>query len=351
MDPDAIRPAFLGVFRATIAFARVAPMTTARTSSPRRRRWRRLNSRERPDSLRAAPRESPPRLGGTRRRARRARPRSLGSRSRTSANSTRPCPCRRDRRDLRGRRSLRGGRVGSTPPPIPPNPPPRREIPSASRGATTTSSGRGFTCSSASFRSRRRAQIPSEMVAVRDWGDESSRRRFGNGYGSASRGPGALARDARGASRVGHPRAAIARAATSRTSPRFDRTRSYTRFGSSRTSTRRWNGSRGIPPGNRSSRRWARWREGTSRESTRRGSRARVVRRAEALDALANVAGSNPNPEPIDAAVAFAASVSVEARERARAAAATRCVDWCSVSSRSSITRSCRNSATRARRR
>ena len=59
--------------------------------------------------------------------------------------------------------------------------------------------------------------------------DESSRRRFGNGYGSAFA-AGALARDARGARCVGgFARRSLARR-TSRTSPRFDRTRSYTRL-------------------------------------------------------------------------------------------------------------------------
>ena len=119
MDPDAIRPAFLGVFRATIAFARVAPMTTARDAVAAAEAVAAVEFARAPDSnyAPALQRIAAAMSADHPSRATRAS-RSSSSRSRTSANSTRPCPCRRDRRDLRGRRSLRGGRVGSTPPPI-----------------------------------------------------------------------------------------------------------------------------------------------------------------------------------------------------------------------------------------
>ena len=189
--------------------------------------------------------------------------------------------------------------------------------------------------SSASFRSRRRAQFPSEMVAVRDW--KMNRRVDGSGMGTGPRlAFGALARVPAALGAWGIlARRSLARR-TSRTSPRFDRTRRRTRIWSPYldAALERFPGNTPGEPFVAAVRRWRR----RGRPGSRLAAEAarRVVRRAEALDALANVAGSNPNPEPIGAGRVRGERLG-EARERARRRRRRR--TWCSVSSRSSITR------------
>lgn len=325
MDPDAIRPAFLGVFRATIAFARVAPMTTARDVVAAAEAVAAVEFARAPDSNYA------PAL------------------QRIAAAMSADHSVARDARLAFLEFAFPDERELDTP----------VSVSTGSTGFTGSTEFAGWTGRvDAASDSSESSSAPGNTVGVawRDddvfgtrlhlllrlfpfaapgpdslgdgggerLGDESSRRRFGNGYGSASRGS-ALSRAMPAALRcVGHPRAAIARAA---------HVAHVAAFRSHAELHEVWF----LPyldaalerfPGNTPGEPFVA-AVGTVARRGRPGSRLaaeaarRVVRRAEALDALANVAGSNPNPEPIDAAVAFAASVSVEARERARAAAAT----------------------------
>ena len=316
MDPDAIRPAFLGVFRATIAFARVAPMTTARDVVAAAEAVAAVEFARAPDSNYA------PAL------------------QRIAAAMSADHSVARDARLAFLEFAFPDERELDTP----------VSVSTGSTGFTGSTEFAGWTGRvDAASDSSESSSAPGNTVGVawRDddvfgtrlhlllrlfpfaapgpdslgdgggerLGDESSRRRFGNGYGSASRGS-ALSRAMPAALRcVGHPRAAIARAAHVAHVAAF---RSHAELHEVwflpylDAALERFPGN---TPGNRR-RAWARREEdvpGVTAAEPRDASR-----RAEALDVFANVAGSNPNPEPIDAAVAFAASVSVEARARAR---------------------------------
>ena len=313
MDPDAIRPAFLGVFRATIGFAHVAPMTTAR------------------DVVAAAEAAAAVEF------ARAPDPRYAPALQRIAAAMSADHPVARAARLAFVAEAF----------------PDERELDAPVTGTTmetgtTTGMGSGRVDEASKntvgvawrdddvFGTRLHLLLrllPFAAPGPIPFGgggggdrpeDEPSRRRFasvsGSEFASCS-----LSRAMPTALRcVGHPRAAIARAAhvahvgAFRTHPE---THEVWFLPYLDAALERFPGSTPGEPFVAA--------VGTVAQRGSPGSRLaveaarRVVRRAEALDALASVAGSNPDPGAGGAAAASAASVSAQARERARAAAAT----------------------------
>ena len=273
MDPDAIRPAFLGVFRATIGFAHVAPMTTARDVVAAAEAAAAVN--------RAAPGSGyAPALQRIAAALRADHPVARDARLAFVAEAF------PDERELdapvvgTGTGTTTGTGTG----------------PMMGTG-TTTGSGSGRVDGASKnyvgvawrdddvFGTRLHLLLrlfpfaAPEPVPVGGGGsgdrpeDETSRRRFIRAGPDPSALALALARDASGASVRGAPSRGDRSRGACRARRRVSIAPETHEFGSSRTSTRRWNGSRGALPGNRSSRRWERWRGEGLRESTRRRAR------------------------------------------------------------------------------
>lgn len=313
MDPDAIRPAFLGVFRATIGFAHVAPMTTAR------------------DVVAAAEAAAAVEF------ARAPDPRYAPALQRIAAAMSADHPVARAARlaflaeAFPDERELDAPVTGTT----------------METGTTTgTGSGRVDEASKNTvgvawrdddvFGTRLHLLLrllpfaaPGPVPLGGGGGgdrpeDETSRRRFASASGSEFA---SLSRAMPTALRcVGHPRAAIARAAHVAHVAAFrshPETHEVWFLPYLDAALERFPGSTPGEPFVAA--------VGTAAQRGSPGSRLaveaarRVVRRAEALDALASVAGSNSDPGAgsAAAAAAAAASVSAQTRERARAAAAT----------------------------
>ena len=303
MDPDAIRPAFIGVFRATIGFALVAPMTTARDVVAAAEAAAAVEFARAPD-----PRYAP----ALQRIANAMSADHPVARAARLAFVAEAFP---DERELD--MPVAGTMTGTGPGRV--DDASVRDVGVAWRDDDVFGTRLHLLLRLLPFAAAGPVHLGDNGGGDRTE-DEPSRRRFASGSGSGS-----LSRAMPTALRcVGHPRAAIARAA---------HVAHVAAFRSHPETHEVWF----LPyldaalerfPGNTPGEPFVA-AVGAVAQRGSPGSRLaveaarRVVRRAKALDDLASVAGSSPTFGPGGAAAESAASASARAREHARAAAAT----------------------------